>query len=164
MHSILNQMFRLGIPTYVQSIFSTVAATPSIDIAKQMPTQIGWIYGLSIYVDGVSPDNFALITLADAQSLFLLLKQGKENIVEVLRLDEFLFTSTQNIGCDERFYRINIWADNLSFDQSKYLNPTNIASGVIMLQLHYISIEDRDYLRSIGYLGIDGKITMPSNK
>lgn len=152
------QMFRLGIPTYVQSIFSTANAAPTFKIAKQMPTQIGWIYGLSIYTDGVTPDNQSMITLADAQNLFLLLKQGKENVIDVLRLDTLLFTSTQNIGCDKRYYNINIWADNISLDQSTYLNPTAIATGEIMLNLHYISKEDRDYLRSVGYLGIDGKL------
>lgn len=149
-------LFKLGIPTYIESVFTSVpdTAEQQFNLPKQMPTQIGWIYGLSIYVGTVTPTNTALITMTDATNLFLVLKSGQSNFIESLRLDDMIFN--QATGVRSRYLEISV-PNDISLDASFYQNPTGIIGPKqIMLNIHYISNVGRQTLVENGIIGVGG--------
>lgn len=149
-------LLKLGIPTYVQALYTTITATDQIQLPKELPNQIGWIYGLSTVVATVTPTNQALITLANAQRLYLTLVSGATLFTNPLRLDQLIYDSTT--GCDQRYMRVNV-PSKISLDQSYVTNPgASVASGVFALQLWYIDKASHKFLVDNGFLGIDGRV------
>lgn len=154
--------FKLGIPTYTTNIYSAVPTTavPQIPIAKQLPTQIGRIFGMSIYTDGVTPANAALISVANASNLYLTLKHGATNFFEDLRLSELMCVSaTANqvpIARDTNYMSCNIPGD-FDLSTSFYSNPTSIIAGTICLKLWYISTDTYYTLQRSGMVWNNAK-------
>lgn len=142
----LQTLFKLGIPTYTTTIYSSlpVAAEQTIPIAKQLPTQIGRIYGMAIYADTVTPDNKPLITTTDAGNLYLTFKDGATNFFEDLRLTDMLSEFTGVPSPRPNIYLpVNI-PGGFDLSTSYYLNPTGIIAGVlgktIALKLWFVSV------------------------
>lgn len=139
-------LFEYAIDIYMMSIYTTMVAENQVIISKQIPQQVGLIYGLSIYTDGVTPTNDALITSVNAESLFLTFKDGPTEFFQPLRLDQLIFKSSGFPNIDaEQYYPINI-NGNFDLSTSFYANPLAIAAGKVMLNLHYISTESFLYL------------------
>lgn len=142
----LEMLFKLGIPTYTTTIYSSIAATAEvqISIAKQLPTQIGRIYGMATYADSVTPDNKQLITTADASNLYLTFKDGATNFFEDLRLTDLLseFSGVPATRLTN-YLECNI-PGGFDLSTSFYTNPTGIVAGLngktIALKLWYVSV------------------------
>jgi len=155
MDSLYSLILKYGLPSYLTNIISPVPVTAqvSIQIAKKLPTQIGRIYGLSIYTDTVAPDASPLITTTDAQVLYLNLVDGATKFYSPVRLDEmnFNFAGVPTPGESPRYMPVNLPRFDLS--TSEFINPTGIISApapavatVILLNFHYISFDAWNYL------------------
>lgn len=142
----LQMLFKLGIPTYTTTIYSSlpVSSEVNIPIAKQLPTQIGRIYGMAIYCDSVTPDNKQLITTTDATNLYLTFKDGATNFFEDLRLTDLLseFSGVPSPRPNS-YLPVNI-PGGFDLSTSFYINPTGIVAGAtgktIALKLWYVSV------------------------
>lgn len=148
-------LFKLGIPTYMESVYTTLTAKAVIRLPKQMPTQIGWIYGLSVYCDGVTPTGETLITTAQSEDLYMVLKAGQTDFIESYRVSQ-LNISAQN-GNDIQYCPVNIPAA-ISLDQSFWQNPLLITGAEIMLNIYYIDQKSFDVLVAGGWMGINGRL------
>lgn len=167
---ILETLFKLGVPTLKTAIYTPLPATAElqVEIAKQLPTQIGRIYGLSIYTDTVTPDQKNLITTTDSMSLYLTLKEGMANFLEDMRLDDMLYTFT---GVPSN-RPVNYFPCNIpnSFDLSTsfYSNPAGIVAGAnnktIALNLFYISIPTYNRLVKKNILMENGELAEAAYK
>jgi hypothetical protein len=138
----LQMLFKLGIPTYTTTIYSNIPSTAelNIPIAKQLPTQIGRIYGMAIYADSETPDNKTLISTTDAFNLYMTLKDGATNFFEEVRLTDML-TNFHNVPVTRptNYLEVNI-PGGFDLSTSYYINPTGIVTGTIALKLWYISV------------------------
>lgn len=145
--------FNLGIPTYMQSIYVTITNTRTINFPKQMPNQIGWIYGISTYCDGVTPDNQTLPTTAQAEDLYTVWKAGQTEFIAAYRVSQLSFFNAN--GTDQQYQPVNI-PSKISLDQSQIINPTGASGFTLMLNLFYI--DEASYLNLIksGRLGTNG--------
>lgn len=151
-------LFRLGIPTYIQSIYVDfpLAAQPVINLPKQLPTQIGWCYGISTDTQGVTPDNTTLITTVEADALYLVFKAGASEFQKSIRMQKLIFAA----NVEQRYLPINI-PYTVSLDQSYLQNPTGIVSAVgankqAKIDLWYIDKKSYITLRKSGYLLANG--------
>lgn len=153
-----NILEKYAIPQLFITIKTTCAATPQVQIGTTMPTQIGLIYGLSVTCAGTDDQGGTLITYAQTALLYLNLKRGSTNAIEALRLDKLVFANgnlnTVFPASSERYLPM-ILPNTLSLDQSSYSNATSIASGVIMLDLWFLSNEMVDYLANKGAIDMD---------
>lgn len=142
----LQMLFKLGIPTYTTTIYSNLptAAQAEIPIARQLPTQIGRIYGMATYADSVTPSNAPLITTTDCTNLYLTFKDGATNFFEDLRLTDLLseFTGVPTTR-PQNYLACNI-PGGFDLSTSFYSNPTGIVAGAagktIALKLWYVSV------------------------
>lgn len=151
-------LFKTGVPSYVTNIITPIPTTAqrAIPIAKNIPQQVGLIYGLATYTDTVDPNNVNLITFANAQELYLNLKDGPTEFFQTVRLDALIFPlagfPNQN---PDTYMKVNI-PGNFDMSTSNYLNPGGItaeaAATNIMLQLWFISTESYIWLMKKGYL------------
>lgn len=150
---LLSLLFQKGIATYTTTIYTPIPANPaqSFQIGKDMPLQIGRIFGMAIYTDGLTPDQADLVTSTDAFNLYINLKVGSANFVEEHRLSDMIsFVAGVPITTRSNpFMEVNI-PDGLDLSTSKYLNPTGIVAGAnnktIALKLWYIGYETYNQL------------------
>jgi len=138
MYTTESQLFRWGIPTYIQTIFVDLTSTAEIKISDTLPTQMGWIYGLNTYADGTDTDGTTLISTANCLNLWWKIVQGDVNFIQKLRFSDLLYNVT-NQGF--RYYEVNI-PGTISLDQSLILNPTKITGVRLLMQMHYIRLTD----------------------
>lgn len=160
MCKIEDTLFKLGIPTYRMPIYVPFGTSPelTIQLPKELPSQIGWIYGLSTLTDNVTPDNQPVISFAQAVNLFLYLKSGQSTFIEAIRIDELMFLSAT--GVNWRYYPVNI-PSSISLDQSYIQNPTGIVAVTklfLTLNLHYIDLKTYNYLVQTGKLLQNGQL------
>lgn len=144
-------LIKQGIPTYIINIFTDLGAVAEspIQIGKQMPTNIGLIYGISVNVDGVQPDNAsnAMITQDEASKIWLTLVAGSLSFLKYVKLDQLVFSSSTLGDNQQRFLPVNI-PNNFSLDLSQYFNPESIINKTISLQFWYIDKESYNRLVS----------------
>jgi len=112
-----------------------------------LQTDIGLIFGLSVYADSVDPSNIQLITTTQATQLYLNVITGGKNYIPALRLDDLLNVYAGSPIVQNEIYRkVNIpyWAFDLN--TSTISNPTliggatgGVASGPeVWINLYYI--------------------------
>lgn len=150
-----------GVATLFTTILITLPTSGSqnIPIAKQLPNQIGMIYGLSIDVGQKDPNNNNLITLAQSALLYITLKKGSANFIENMRMDKLLFNNadaTGNLSNPNRYLPVNVPGD-FDLDTSFLTNPTGITSGVVSLNLWYITKTTMQTLKASGVVKVNGK-------
>ena len=151
-------LVKTGVPSYTTNFVSpipTVAQT-QIQIAKNIPQQVGYIYGLTILTDSASPGNQTLITLAQAQNLYIVLKDGPTEFFQQVRLDQMTQTLAGFPNLNPNYYMpVNI-PGYFDLSTSYYQNPTGIVSvevtSVILLQLWFISTESYKWLMKKNYI------------
>lgn len=156
-------LFEYGIDTYLMSLQTVLPTTAEnqIPIAKQIPQQVGLIYGLGIYTDGFTPANQPLITSTDAENIFLTFKDGPTEFFQPMRLDALIFKSSGfPLTSAEQYFPVNI-SGNFDLSTSFYANPTGVVSTDdetknIMLNLWYISTESYLFLMKQGVVKEDG--------
>lgn len=132
--------------TYLETINVTVPAggNRNFFVGVKFPKQIKSIYGLSVQVDGVDPDNSVLITLANASDLYITILEGSNRIINALRLSDLVYLPDPDgtgaiAHTDSRFMPVNI-SNDISLDKSFFDNPTGITAGRILLNLWYIPV------------------------
>lgn len=127
--------------TRVQPFIVTMpaVATRTIDIGKEFPRNVSWIYGISVKAVGVGPDGETLIDSFDSENLFITLKIGSNSYFKGYPLENFVYWPTSG-GIDSRDFRY--WPckipGNTDVDISTISNPTGIVNKVIMFNFHYV--------------------------
>lgn len=136
-------LVKYNIPTYLTQIKTTLPSTAqsSVNIGKNMPTNVGLIYGIFIYADSVVPDDASqnLISVSESESIYMSLKVGMTLYVENLRLDHLIYynTAATAVNNTTRYMPVNI-PYNIELDKSYYLNPSGTVDKTILLNLLYI--------------------------
>lgn len=153
-------LLKTGIPSYVTNIISPIPTTNQlqIPIAKTIPQQIGYIYGITFLTDTEDPNDDTMITFAQAQQLFLVFKDGPTEFFQQIRLDQAVLPLAGFPNLNNRPYLpVNI-PGNFDLSTSYFQNPTGIVSvdtiTTIFMQLWFISTESYKFLMDKGY--IDG--------
>ena len=84
-------LFQLGIGTWVMDIVTAFPATAQsqITIGKTLPTNIGFIYGITSYADGVDALNQPLPSTNQSTQIYLTLQNGSTIFFEKVRLSDF---------------------------------------------------------------------------
>lgn len=164
--NIIQQLIYWGIPSYRTQIVTPIPTgiTQEIQIAKQLPTQIGRIFGMSVYTDTVTPGNLPLITTADATNLYINIVHGATTFFENTRLDDLNFNPAGvPVLPADKWLPVNIPGD-FDLSTSKYLNPTGIVSAAapaaatqIWLNLWYISEQSYKTLQARGFVLVNGQ-------
>lgn len=132
-------LFRMGIGTWIEDI-PTLLPTPAavtVPIGQTMPSNVGFIYGISTYADGVDSENQTLISTVQSQLIFMTLQDGPTQFIQKVRLSDLLNeVAGSPVVRAEKFTPVAIPAFDLS--KSFYQNPTSVAGAVIRLKLWYI--------------------------
>ena len=138
---------KYNIPTQFSTIVLSfpTSAQAKLIIPDKLQTNIGLIYGLSIYCDTVTSDNQTLITTTEAGLLYLILKKGSADFIDQIRLDDLLFqfSGVPTLPAD-KYLPVHVPAP-FSLDQSFIANPTGIVAPAapgtkaIQLNLWYIN-------------------------
>jgi len=139
-----------GIGSWVQDFITTLPTSPtgvgssSFEIGKNFPTDMGFIYGLACYADGVDSANNPLITTTQAQNMYLCAKDGATEFITDLRLSDMLneFAGSPVVR-PEKYMPINIPSFDLS--KSVYKNPLLFAGTNITIRLKVWYIQTRDW-------------------
>ena len=148
-------LLKLGCVTWTQDIVTQIStsATATQQIGNVMAQNVGFIYGLSIYVDCFLPDNTPSISTAQAQQLYLNLKTGSTEFIQSIRLDDMVTLIAGVVQPREtRYLPVSIPSFDLS--KSQYANPTLTGAGnFIALKLWFIN--NNDWARVKGKLGFE---------
>jgi hypothetical protein len=149
MQNMQSLLFKLGIPTYMYTVETAITGEISTNIGETLPQDLGWIYGLSTNVNGVTARDKTKIypTALEASNLFLNLKYGQAIFVNGLRLSDLIFLDPLALaqpGNSERYLQVNIPL-NTDLKLSYIQNPTQIgtpaAPVTTALNLFYIDIK-----------------------
>jgi len=136
-------LFRHGIATWITDII-TSAATPaaeSFQIGKNLPEDVGFIYGLNTIADGIGPDGQPLGTTAQYTNMYINLQTGPTSFVENFRLSDLQNDYAGSpIVRMERYMPVAIPAFDLS--KSSYINPNSYTGFNIHLYLWYVNKRD----------------------
>jgi hypothetical protein len=153
---------KLGIPTYQMTVQTDIpgTATLQIPIGKILNTNIGRIYGMSIYTDGKTIDNKLLPTFAQSNLLYLQLVYGATQFITGIRLSDMVYRNAAATAPAQRpYFPVNI-PYNFSLDQSFFVNPTSIVTvTTIAWNLFYISMAGYKKLEEKGFVLINGEIS-----
>jgi hypothetical protein len=130
---------RLGIPTMQTQVLTLLVAGQQLQlIAANMQKSIGRIYGMSIDCNTVTPLNAALITSAQAMSMYITFVKGTDNYFGPLRLDNLDFNPVGVPALPaQKYFPVNIPGE-IDLDKSFYSNPLLVAAVNIQLNLFYI--------------------------
>lgn len=155
---ITSMLFRYGVTSWVQDIITPLPnpGSTNFQIGKNLPTDVGFIYGLSTYADGTDPDGNTLITTTQAQNIYLTLQNGATQFFSQLRMSDLLneFAGSPIVR-PEKFTPVNIPIFDLS--KSFYQNPTTVINAVIRLKLWYIQKNQYDDLVKAGIFNAQRK-------
>lgn len=138
----MKHLMEMGIATQMDSLLIELDGSAEFQLGLKMPEQIKTIYGISVQVDGVTPNNQALITTAQASDLYLTFISGSNRFWNTVRLSDLVYMPDPDSSAmaitDAKYMYVNIDAQGLSLDQSFINNPTTIAAGpIIFLNLWY---------------------------
>lgn len=141
-----DKLFVLGVSTFITEIVTPFPApgqpNQTFQVGKTLSEDVGFIYGLSTYADGVDVANIPLPSTTQCQQTFFVAQNGATIFMEPTRLDDMLNVfSGSPVVRPERYYRVNIPRFDIS--KSYYANPTLITGPInIRLRLHYIQAKD----------------------
>ena len=158
------QLMKLGIPTYTDTYFTLLpsTATSQIKIGQDMPTPVGWIYGISTTINGSHPTDPTkpMINRADSTNLYVYFKIATDLFMNNYRLDNYVMfdanpTATANtnsqLNNSQRYMSVNI-PSATDLKESYYLNPQGIVDKYIGLTIHYISLIDYRMMQKKGLI------------
>lgn len=143
MSNITDLLFRMGVGTWCTDLITEMptVAKKEFQIGKTMPTDVGFIYGLAMYADGVDAANIPLISTTQAQNMYVTLQDGPTQFLQTCRLSDLLseFAGSPVIRPD-KFMPVNIPTFDIS--KSTYQNPLLFTSGILHLRLWYVNMHD----------------------
>lgn len=163
-------LLQWGIPTYIYQVETALQGKLQEKIGDTLEVTVGWVYGLSVNVDGVLPDNsLPLVTSNQIADFYLTLKYGQSLFINQLRLSHLVYdyrtTGTGQListNC-RKYFPVNIPVDT-DLKQSFYSNPTltkgSDTGSAISLNLFYIDITAYNFLVSKGIVLQNG-LTLP---
>lgn len=162
---IVSILQKYGIPTYSMSLYTALPAnaTQRFPIGGNLPEVIGAIYGLSIYTDGVTPENNDLLTTTDAFNMYLSFKVSTDDFQEEIRLSDMVsfVAGTPVTTRPDPYLRVMI-PNSIDLTKSMYLNPTLIPAGAnnktVALRVWYISVSSYRFLIEKGIVEDSGKL------
>jgi hypothetical protein len=165
-------LLKHGCKTRVLQIKTVLNAQNSQNLGSQLQTNVGLIFGLSVYADGIDFANQTLITSNQAYSLFLNLVHGDKEIIQQFRLVDLLNqVNGSPLDRSAKYTEFIIKAEDLQLDISQYLNPlliggaASLATPAVVLNLWYINRYDRMMLQNNGILlEIDRLSEKPTHK
>lgn len=136
-------LLRLGIRTYSYPVITQFNA-PAIEvqIGDSLSTELGWIYGISTEVEGVTPKDqtIPLPTFAQAADLYLNLQNANTWYVNDFRFTNMIYINPLTgtpIPSGARYFPINIPL-NTDLKQSIIRNPKSLVGFSTMITFHYI--------------------------
>jgi len=167
MTSFEDLLIKLGVPTYTTQIFKDLNATVTgntIELGDDVPTNLGWIYGMSIHTDGFKPSDASksLITLANAYDLWFTFVYGTANVTQYTRLSDMVFnvppsTTRNGVRTQELNYMPISTPQGGDWRKSIITNPTGITTGTIMMNLFFIDEVTYQNLVASGVLWKGGR-------
>lgn len=160
-------LLQWGIPTYIYSVETVLQGKLDEKIGDTMEVTVGWVYGLSVNIDGVLPDNSAeLINSLQASNFYLTLKYGQSLYINKLRLTHLIYDRKTAGSLDptnpKKYLDVNIPLDT-DLKQSFYSNPSLISGVAIALNLFYIDINAYKFLVERG-LVLQNGLALPQMK
>lgn len=153
-------LLQYGLASYRVTLFISIPTTPEAEIPlpKQMPQNIGRIFGLSTYADTVTPANSTLITTSESQLLYFTFKDAATEFFINVRFDDLLYNfAGVPTPSGQKFLPVNL-PGQFDLSNSFISNPTLIvtpaapATKVIALTFHYISQKSYQLLLKGGYM------------
>lgn len=146
-------LFKVGIPTYKTNLETEITAVKEIELGQNAPTNIGWIYGISVNCEGTSPDTSKnLITLANAKDLWVNFKIGSSVFIQTWRLSELVFTIGGTARTQPMNYQPCSIPLELDWKQSTIENPTLITGKYVVFNLWYIDVPGYNALMRSGVI------------
>ncbi len=145
-----------GIRTYYYSVITAITAKIEIPFGDSISTELGWIYGISAEINGVTPKDqtVPLPTLAQSADLYINLQFGQTWYIMDLRLSNLVYTE-QVAGRDltnpQRYYPVNI-PFTTDLKQSIIRNPKSATGFSTMIGFHYIPRKTYNELVAKGLL------------
>lgn len=141
-------LFKLGIASWAQDIITPIPTTAAttFQIGKTLPTNVGFIYGLSTYADGLDPEGNTLITTTQAQGLYLNLQDGATQFFESIRMDDLLNTFAGTPVVRPQKY-MPVCIPDFDLSKSVYQNPNSFISGTIRLKIWYVQTKDWKHVK-----------------
>lgn len=138
-------LMKLGIPTYIYSVETQLSGNSVEKIGDTMEVTVGWVYGLSINIEGTTAGNQtqACITSADALKLWINLKYGQAIYLNSLRLNHLCFDDLSvpalpRFNSEQKYLPVNI-PMGTDLKQSFYQNPSLLNNTkFVVLNLFYI--------------------------
>jgi hypothetical protein len=136
-------LFKMGVGTWVIDIITQFPNPASVkfQVGKNLPDNVGFIYGLSTYCDGVDQDANVLMTTTQAQNTFLTLQDGSTQFLEGIRMDDMLNDYAGTVVVNpHKYLPVAIPAFDLS--KSFYQNPNGYMGSYIRLKLWFVQKQD----------------------
>jgi hypothetical protein len=138
-------LLKLGVPTYIYSVVTELSGSIQEKIGDTMEVTVGWVYGLSVNLEGTLATEAAKtnIVSADALKLFLNLKYAQSIYLNQLRLNHLCFDdvsvpATPKFTSEQKYLPVNI-PIGTDLKQSYYSNPSLLtAPKNVTLNLFYI--------------------------
>lgn len=152
-------LLKHGIRTYSYPVITPITAKIEVQIGDSLSTELGWIYGISTEIDGVTPKDQSVIlpTLAQAGDLYLNLQYGQTWYINDRRMSNLVY-NTPNAGLvipsGSRYEPVNI-PYTTDLKQSIIRNPKMASGFSTMLTFHYIPRQTYDALVKSGLLKQD---------
>jgi hypothetical protein len=151
MQGLHEMLFKLGLRTYFDSVQLELTGEEQQKFNGELQTDIGFIYGMSIYADTVWQDNTPLITTTDAENLYLGLKNGKVYSVQFMRLDDLLqvFAGVPIIR-PQPYTPVNVYHEDFNLKSSFIQNPTGIKDVNVIINMWYVGAKELQELEGRG--------------
>ena len=134
-------LLNLGIRTYFYSVITPITAETEVQIGQSISTELGWIYGISTQIVGVTPKNktVALPTAAQAADLYLNLQNAQTWYINDLRFTDMVYYNPTGAvpNNPQRYFPVNI-PYTTDLKESIIRNPQGASGFSTMLSFYYI--------------------------
>jgi len=155
----IEEMFmRWNVATRTQYIKMNLDGSNQQEFTGKLPTDIGQIFGLTLYADSVNNAGIQLISTTQAQNLWLNIFKGATQVIKPIRSDDMLNVyGGSPLVREKKYLPVSIpWYD-FSLDQSFINNPLLYAGTTddplqVYIALWYIPVNQWNDLQSRGMI------------
>ncbi len=124
------------------------AAKAQVQLTGNIPTNIGFLFGISVLCGGTAPDAASTLpTIVQCRQLYLTLKLGTEDQYENLRLDNLVMidpTAAPTWKDSKQYFPIT-GPDKYDMKKSYVSNPASLTSIALIFDLWYITYTSYEY-------------------
>lgn len=143
-----SRLFQLGIGTWETEFITsapanptTGAGSPNFEVGKNLPTDVGFIYGLSMDADAIGNDGLPLPTTSQAQNMYIRLKDGGTEFMEPFKLSDLLNELAGSPAVRIKRY-MDVAIPRFDLSKSEYVNPLLYTGFNLHLRFWYINTAD----------------------